>query len=109
MWVRCFGAMHPPGSSWSSTLVQVRFEQFTDLSPDPGRQPPVARVVLGSAVTLVDPFAFLVGLLLIEPDEVTVKDKASEPINFILLQELAVFADRAELHTVNPEQDPDFE
>jgi hypothetical protein len=58
---------------------------------------------------LVDPFAFLVGLLLIEPDEVTVYDNASEPINFILLQELAVFADGAELHIVHPEQAADFE
>src|SRR5262249_57661211 len=101
MWVRCLGAMHPPGSSWSSTLVQVRLEQFTDLSPDPGRQPPVARVMLGSAVTLVDPFAFLVGLLLIEPGEVTVQDKTSEPTNFILLHEIAAFADRGELPIIH--------
>jgi len=91
------------------SLVQVWLEQFTDLSPDPGRQTPVARVLLGSAVTLVDPFAFLVGLLLIEPDEAIVYDDASEPINFILLQELAVFADGAELHIVHPEQAADFE
>jgi hypothetical protein len=51
----------------------------------------------------------LVGLLHIKPDEVTVYDNVSEPINLILLQELAVFADGAELHIVHPEQAADFE
>ena len=89
-------------------LEQIRLEPFGGRSSDSGLQPLVTRVFFGPAVSLIDPLSVLIHQLRIKPDEISLRDSTGQSVTSILLQELAMFANGAQLHVIHPDYAADL-